>query len=90
MSGWEHDLFPALEVWRRYRARNPDRIDVHDPLWRAACWDMTAQEHLAAGQVNSAMAAWRQARAIEDEEFEHLGITPWTLDVARPGRREAA
>lgn len=87
MSGWETELFPALELWRR-RIGTP-REGRRDALWRAAMWDAVAKERLAAGQSDAAWDAWRQARAIEDEEFEGLMDLPDEGTHAAHGRRTA-
>jgi hypothetical protein len=37
-------LLPALRLWRQRLQRDPSTKGTYDPLWRAACWEATAEE----------------------------------------------
>ncbi len=44
MSHYERPKYPALEAWRRELKDGERDKHQHDPLWRAACYQATAQE----------------------------------------------
>lgn len=46
---------PALDLWRRELAEGKRGLDVTDPLWRAACWEISALEAHAAGMHEAAL-----------------------------------
>jgi len=91
MSGWEQELFPALTTWRQTRAASPDRHQLRDALWRAACQDAAAMDLLTEGHTQLALDAWREARRIEDLELDGPLLAPadearWEALLAAPRR----
>lgn len=48
LAGWGRRSSPALEAWRQELADGTRTPNSFDPLWRAACAEMTALEADAA------------------------------------------
>lgn len=89
---WERELFPALETWVRFRATNPERHQLRDALWRAACHDAQAKDLLSEGHTRLALEAWREARRIEDVDLDGEMLSPaeearWQAILAEYDRR---
>jgi hypothetical protein len=55
---------PALEAWWRELAAGARTPTTFDPLWRAACAEMSALDHEAAGLPTIAESFRKEARAI--------------------------
>ena len=59
-----HMRTPALDAWRRELAAGQRTPLTFDPLWKAACEEMSALEYGTAGLPTIADALQREARKI--------------------------
>lgn len=59
-----HTRTPALDAWRRELAAGQRTPLTFDPLWKAACEEMSAVEYATAGLPTIAEALQREARKI--------------------------